>query len=173
MSFRAFTLSPNVADPWVGLENYQYWLIGNGASFLAHSTRITLLLVMVILPLDIIFGLGTAMVVSEKLPVRSFWRGVMLAGYASPSIAAGLVFDLMQKNAPYGIIYNALNTVFAMPEVGGMASSIPWAFWGLVMATVWRDFGLVYIILLAGLQSVPDELYEISRVDGAGPIQRF
>jgi ABC-type sugar transport system permease subunit len=97
----------------------------------------------------------------------------MLAGYASPAIAAGLVFGIMEQAATYGIVYQTLNLVFDIPASGGITSNTPWAFWGVVIAKVWRDFGFMYVVFLAGVQSIPKELYEISKVDGAGPVQRF
>jgi multiple sugar transport system permease protein len=62
---------------------------------------------------------------------------------------------------------------FSVPASGGITSNSPWAFWGVVFAKVWRDFGFMYVVFLAGVQSIPSELYEIAKVDGAGPVRRF
>ncbi|WP_435181062.1 carbohydrate ABC transporter permease [Halorussus sp. AFM4] len=173
LSFKQFTLNPDAVDPWVGLDNYQYWLFGAGQSLFLFSLKMTLLYELVVVPFDLVVALGAALVMNESLPARPFWRGLMLAGYASPAIAAGLTFGIMEQAAQYGIIYNTLNIVFDIPASGGITSNTPWAFWGVVIAKVWRDFGFMYVVFLAGVQSIPKELYEIAKVDGAGPVQRF
>ena len=173
LSFKQFTINPEAVDPWVGLANYRYWLLGGGQALFLFSLKMTLLYELVVVPFDLVVAMGAALVMNESLPARPFWRGIMLAGYASPPIAAGVVFATMEQAATYGIIYQALNTVFDIPASGGITANSPWAFWGVVIAKVWRDFGFMYVVFLAGVQSVPSELYEIAKVDGAGPIQRF
>lgn len=173
LSFQEFTVNPNQANNWVGLENYRYWLVGEGADLFRFSLRMSLIYVLVVIPLDLVMALGAALVMNESLPARPLWRGLTLAGYASPAAAAGLLFYLMEKAASYGIIYQMFDFFFQMPSSGGLVANTPWAFWGVVVAKVWRDFGFMYIVLLAGLQSIPKSLYEMSKVDGAGPVQRF
>ncbi|UPV76740.1 sugar ABC transporter permease (plasmid) [Halorussus limi] len=173
LSFKQFTLNPDAVDPWVGLENYEYWLFGQGQSLFLFSLKMTLLYELVVVPFDLVVALGAALVMNESLPARPFWRGLMLAGYASPAIAAGLVWGTMEQAATYGLVYNTLNIFFDIPASGGITSNTPWAFWGVVIAKVWRDFGFMYVVFLAGVQSIPKELYEIAKVDGAGPVQRF
>ncbi len=173
LSFKQFTLNPDAVDPWVGLANYRYWLLGGGQALFLFSLKMTLLYELVVVPFDLVVAMGAALVMNESLPARPFWRGIMLAGYASPPIAAGVVFATMEQAATYGIIYQALSVVFDIPASGGITANSPWAFWGVVIAKVWRDFGFMYVVFLAGVQSVPSELYEIAKVDGAGPVQRF
>lgn len=173
LSFQEFTVNPDVANKWVGLDNYKYWLFGDGASLLRFSLRMSLLYVLVVVPLDLVMALGAALVMNENLPARPLFRGLTLAGYASPAAAAGLLFYLMEKAASYGIIYQMFDFFFKMPSSGGLIANQPWAFWGVVFAKVWRDFGFMYIVLLAGLQAIPKSLYEMAKVDGAGPVQRF
>jgi multiple sugar transport system permease protein len=173
LSFKKFTLDPAVADPWVGLANYKYWLVGQGQSMFLFSLKMTVLYEIVVVPLDLVMALAAALVMNEALPARPIWRGIMLAGYASPPIAAGLVFAFMEQAQSYGFIYHIFEMMFTMPTSGGITANSPWAFWGIVLAKVWRDFGFMYVVFLAGVQSIPSELYEISKVDGAGPVQRF
>lgn len=173
LSFKQFTLNPNDVDPWVGLANYEYWLFGGGQELFLFSIKMTLLYELVVVPFDLLVALGAALVMNESLPGRPLWRGLMLSGYAAPAVAAGLTFAIMEQAATYGVVYNFLNIFFDIPASGGITSNTPWAFWGVVIAKVWRDFGFMYVVFLAGVQSIPKELYEISKVDGAGPVQRF
>ncbi|PSP76223.1 hypothetical protein BRC86_01835 [Halobacteriales archaeon QS_3_64_16] len=173
LSFRQFTLDPSLVNPWVGLENYQYWLFGGGQALFLFSIKMTLLYELVVIPFDLMVALAAALVLNETLPARPLWRGLMLAGYAAPPVAAGLTFAVMEQAASYGVVYNFLNMFFSVPASGGITSNSPWAFWGVVFAKVWRDFGFMYVVFLAGVQSIPKELYEIAKVDGAGPVRRF
>lgn len=173
LSFKRYTLTLNDVNPWIGLANYEYWLVGPGSALLYFSIKQTLLYEFVVVPLDVLVGLAVALVLNETFPARPFWRGLALAGYASPTVAAGLVFAVMSDASSYGVIYQLFQFFFDIPASGGLTSTTPWAFWVVVFAKVWRDFGFMYIILLAGLQSIPGDLYEIAKVDGAGPIQRF
>lgn len=180
LSFREFTLNPNLADPWTGLSNYEYWLLGGGQALFIFSLKMTILYELLVVPFDLVVALGAALLMNErfKLPglgteTRPLWRGLMLAGYASPAIAAGLTWGIMEQAAQYGIVYQFFQIFFDIPASGGITGNRPWAFWGVVIAKVWRDFGFMYVVFLAGVQSIPSELYEISKVDGANPVQRF
>jgi multiple sugar transport system permease protein len=173
LSFQDYTLNPDVPNPWVGLRNYQYWLLGAGQALFLFSIKMTLMYEFIVIPLDLLMALGAALVLNETLPARPLWRGIMLIGYAAPPVAAGLTFAFMEQAAVYGVIYKIVNAIFNVPEQGGMIANTPWAFWGVIIAKVWRDFGFMYVVFLAGVQSIPRELYEIAKVDGAGPLQRF
>lgn len=173
LSFKQFTLDPALSDPWVGIANYEYWLFGGGQALFLFSIKMTLLYELVVVPFDLLVALAAALVMNEALPARPLWRGLMLAGYAAPPVAAGLTFAVMEQAASYGVVYNFLSVFFDIPASGGITSNSPWAFWGVVLAKVWRDFGFMYVVFLAGVQSIPRELYEIAKVDGAGPVQRF
>jgi ABC-type sugar transport system permease subunit len=133
----------------------------------------TLLYELVVVPFDLVVALAAALVMNEAMPGRPLFRGLMLAGYASPPIAAGLLFGIMQQGDTYGVIFHIMDFFFGIPEAGGITANTPWAFWGVVIAKVWRDFGFMYIVFLAGVQSIPSSLYEMAKVDGAGPVQRF
>lgn len=175
LSFKEYTLSVSTADPWVGLQNYKYWLMGAGTSILLFSVKQTLLFTLVVVPLDLLLAMGAALVMNEKMPARPLFRGLVLAGYAAPPVAAGLTWALMEQAAVYGVVFQAINALpfLSIPVSGGMTSNTPWAFWSVVIPMMWRDFAFMYIVLLAGLQSIPSSLYEMATVDGAGPIRRF
>lgn len=175
LSFKHYTISPNQVNPFVGLQNYMYWLAGAGTSLLVFSIKQTLLFGLVVLPLTLIMAMGAALVMNEEMPARPLFRGLILAGYAAPPVAAGIVWAIMEQGAVYGIIYQFLNQLplISIPQSGGMTANTPWAFWAVVIPKMWRDFAFIYVVLLAGIQSVPSSLYEMAKVDGAGPVQRF
>lgn len=172
LSFKQYTQDPNAVNPWVGLQNYEYWLVGEGSSLLLFSFKMTLLYELAVVPLGLVVALAAALVMNESMPARPLFRGLLLAGFATPPITAGLLFGFMGRAESYGVLYNFVTAFFSISGAG-LTTNTPWAFWTVVVAKVWRDFGFMYVVFLAGLQSVPSSLYQMAKVDGAGPIQRF
>lgn len=158
---------------WVGFEHYEYWLLGDGSSLLLLSIKMTFLYEIAVISLVIVLGLATALVFNQPLPARPFLRGLMIAAFATPMAAAAVVWRYLAHPSSYGVISNFLTDLGLTFGGGGIMSNAPWAFWIVVTAKVWRDFGFAYIIFLAGLQSIPNSLFEMAKADGAGPIQRF
>lgn len=173
LSFKDFTVAANEPNQWVGLENYRYWLVGEGASLLLFSVKMTILYELVVVPFDAVVAIAAALVMNESMPARPLWRGFMLAGYAAPPIAAGIVWATMEQGAAYGTVFHIMNDIFPIPSAGGLTANRPWAFWAVIIPKVWRDFGFMYVVVLAAVQSIPSSLYEMAKVDGAGPVQRF
>ncbi|MFB6113318.1 MAG: carbohydrate ABC transporter permease [Halodesulfurarchaeum sp.] len=174
LSFKNYTIGTGV-NPWVGLDNYAYWIVGGGSTVLLFSIKQTIIYGLVVVPFDLVMALIAALVMNEELPARPLLRGLTLAGYAAPPVAAGITWAMMEHAASYGVVYQWLNMLpfISIPSAGGMTATTPWAFWAVILPKVWRDFGFMYVVLLAGVQSIHPSLYEMSKVDGASPIQRF
>ena len=122
-------------------------------------------------PIQIMLSLVLAILLNSKR-VRGFrlFRTVIFMPYITNMVAAGYVFQLLM-NKRSGL-FNQLLDVFFIPEV-------PWleTVWGarvsLVILVMWAWVGYHMIIMLAGLQTIPQELSEAARIDGANPIQVF
>jgi multiple sugar transport system permease protein len=151
------------------LENYQRIL--NDPAF-GQSFRFTILFVAASVPLEIILGLMFAMLLNEKMPFRSALRAFVLIPWAIPAAISGRIWELI-----YNYHYGLAN--FLVMKLGISAGSINWlgsepgAFVALVISDVWKTSPFVAIILLAGLQTIPQELYEQGKTDGANLWQRF
>jgi multiple sugar transport system permease protein len=154
---------------WVGLENYER-MIHDGAFW--HAIWTTLLYMVAVVFVAIAFGLGSALVLNRPFRGRILARGVMTLPWAFPDVPTVLVFIWM------------LNPNFGVMNV--FARMLPWvhenqkwlldsklAFACVVLATVWKGFPFYSLVILAALQTVPNELAEAARVDGATKVQAF
>lgn len=153
---------------FVGLANYIN-LIQNSA-FLA-SIRITVSYA----TLNVIFSVGagllTALLVNKRFKGRGGVRALLTAPWAFPDIASVIVF-IWILNSAFGVV-GILNQHLPFDTSGGWLTSSPYAFISIIGMSMWKTFPFYSIVLLASLQSVPDDLLEAATVDGAGPFQRF
>lgn len=137
-----------------------------------QSVQFTLLFVGATVPLELLLGLAFAILVHEKVPFRGFLRVSLLIPWAVPAAVSGRVWELI-----YNYSYGLAN--FFLFETGLTGTPVNWlgskgsAFLALVLADVWKTTPFVSIILLAGLQTIPDELYRQAAVDGASFVRRF
>lgn len=177
----AFTLVPmltsawvslhewNLISPmrWVGLDNYRELLT-------APATREvfwhTLLYVAGYLPLVYVGGLGLALALNQRMPARAFFR----AAYFLPVVTSWVVVALVWKwllNPTNGLVNDVLGAV-GLPQPGWWTDP-SWALPSVILASAWKDLGFVMVILLAGLQAIPDDVLEAANMDGAGGLRRF
>lgn len=149
------------APTWVGVENYKR-LLSDSATIQAFWH--TLLYVLGYLPLVYCGGLALALVLNTRLPARGLLRAV----YFLPVITSWVVVALVWKwilNPSSGVVNTALGAL-GLPEPGWWTDP-HWAMASVILASAWKDLGFVMVILLAGLQGIPGELYEAARIDGA------
>lgn len=149
------------APTWVGVENYKR-LLSDPATIQAFWH--TLLYVLGYLPLVYCGGLALALVLNTRLPARGLLRAV----YFLPVITSWVVVALVWKwilNPSSGVVNTVLGAL-GLPEPGWWTDP-RWAIASVILASAWKDLGFVMVILLAGLQGIPGELYEAARIDGA------
>lgn len=166
----AFT-SRIVGDPgqFVGLDNFRYLL--KWPSF-TRAVSNTIMLVIVSDALKLVIGLGLALLLNERIRGRTLFRSMILLPWAMPGFVAFLAWKLLLM--PIG---GGVNLV--LTETGLHTGIIDWlgqkstAMPSVIAASVWRGFPFWVISFLAALQSVPQELYEAAKIDGATAWQRF
>jgi ABC-type sugar transport system permease subunit len=121
-------------------------------------------------PTSIALGLAVAVGLNLKLPGRTLLRSIffvpVIISLVAVALIAGWIF-----NDNYGIINAALNAV-GIGSVPWLSSS-KWAMTSLIIATLWIRLGFNMVVYLAALQSIPTELYDAARVDGAAAWKRF
>jgi multiple sugar transport system permease protein len=176
-----FTLIPMVSSLWVSLHQWNLispmkWVgFGNYVDLLGDemTRRVflhTLIYVAGYLPLVYVGGLALALALNQKLKGRSFLR----ATYFLPVVTSWVVVALVWKwllNPTNGLVNQVLGA-FGLPEPGWWTDP-QWALPAVILSSAWKDLGFVMVILLAGLQAIPGELYEAAMVDGSSPWQRF
>ncbi|MFT4280968.1 carbohydrate ABC transporter permease [Microbacterium sp.] len=152
---------------WVGFDNYVH-LVQDPATQRAFLN--TLYYLVGYLPLVYIGGLALALALNVRLRGRNILRGV----YFLPVVTSWIVVALVWRwllNPSVGIV-NATLAVFGIDGPGWWTDPA-WSMPSIILASAWKDLGFVMIILLAGLQAIPQEMYEAAKVDGAGPWRRL
>lgn len=182
LGFLAFTLIPVFAafalafmewnafsDPvWVGLRNFQE-MLSNETFWIALTNTIGYTLGHV--PLTLVLALGLAMLLNRKLKGIGFFRVAIFFPYITSLVAVAVVWNML-FNPTTGPINQLLEGI-GIANPPGWTSSSDWAMPAVIITSVWRDMGYYMILYLAGLQSIPSELYEAAEVDGANAWQRF
>ncbi len=165
--FNIFT--PTLEGGFVGVANYVE-LLQTGAFWNALGN--TLIWTIGTLTLQIVFGVGMALVLHQNIWFRSLARSLILFPYFISTVVAVLVWKWL-FNDLYGIMNHFLITIglieFPMDYLGTM----PNAMISVILVGAWKYFPFVVIAVLARLQTIPDALYEAAKIDGAGPIARF
>ena len=144
------------------LEDVDFW----------HALRFTILFTVTAVVLETIFGLLFALLLNETFRGRGVLRTIILIPWAIPTIVSAKVWKLI-FDYTYGILnFLVVNLGFSSGKINWLGSSFA-AFWSLITAEVWKTTPFVVIILLAGLQAIPRDLYRQAKVDGAGLFKRF
>jgi len=131
----------------------------------------TLYFVLAGVPLSIAASLGAALLLSSPLArLRSFFRTALFTPVVTTLVAVAVIWRYLLSTR-YGMINFALGHLGIGPI--DWLGDPHWAMPAIILFAVWKGFGYNMVILLAGLQSIPRELYEAARVDGASALQRF
>jgi multiple sugar transport system permease protein len=150
------------------MENYQELL---NDSVARHSFRVTVVFVAVTTLCELFLGLLLALLINHRFPGRGSLRACVLVPWAIPTVVSAQMWRFLFNDA-YGLInYSAFGS--------DVNRYIPWlaeggtALFAIILADVWKTTSFAALLILAGLQIIPDELYQAARVDGAGAWKRF
>jgi multiple sugar transport system permease protein len=166
--FDIYSLGDVRSTRFVGLKNYHDLLT---SPLFWTALRNTLYFVLVGGPLSVIASLAAAVLVNVKLlHFRPFFRGAFFAPWVTSLVAVALVWRYIY-HPQYGPLNAALGWVGIAPI--DWLGSTRWAMPAIILLSVWKNFGYNMLVFLAGLQSIPPELYEAAALDGAGAWRRF
>ena len=133
------------------------------------SLRNTAIFTIIAVPLTMVLALCLALLLNNKLKGRAVFRGVMFFPYVASLIAMAAVWNQI-FHPSWGPVNQLLNW-FGLESIQFTTS--PWIIPNIAFFTAWRNMGYFMIIYLAGLQSIPIELYEAASIDGASGWKRF
>lgn len=154
---------------WNNFANYKAVL---GSGDFAHSLGVTLHFVIIVLIIELVLGIGVALLLNQSIIFRSFFRSLIMVSWAVPTIVASLIFMWMYQN-DFGVFNYMLMTLHVIPDKINWLNSFDLALYAIMLVAVWRQTPLVITMILAGLQSIPTSLYEAAYIDGAGRFQTF
>ncbi len=156
------------SEPWT-LANYR-WL-ATSAEFW-NAVFVTIKLVAVVGGVSLAIGLGTALLVNQRFKGRSVARLLVALPWAVPEVVAVVIWAWMLDSS-FGIINWALQVSGLLSAPVEFASNATAAFFAVSAVMIWKGYPFVSIMLLAGLQSIPEEHHQAAQVDGASTWQRF
>jgi multiple sugar transport system permease protein len=153
---------------FVGLANYAA-LLENPLFWTA--LRNTFYFALIGGPLTVAISLGAALIVNAKLVrFKSFFRTVYFLPFVTTLVAVAIVWRYLY-HPEYGLLNYALGAVGVDPI--NWLGDPKWAMPAIILLAAWKNFGYNMLIFIAGLQAIPEELYEAAAIDGAGVVRRF
>jgi multiple sugar transport system permease protein len=152
---------------FIGADNYRD--LFNDPN-LRGAVRFTLLFVFGSTALELVLGLLVALLLNASFRGRRFARAINLIPWAIPAIVAAYAFRWLLDDQ-FGLIPHWINLLFAQ-RIAPLADPLL-AQLSLILVNVWKNAPFMAVVFLAGLQGVPDDLYEAAKVDGANGWQRF
>lgn len=137
-----------------------------------QSLKFTLLFILAAVPLELLLGMAFALLLNEAIPLRGILRAVILIPWAIPTAISARTWELIY-NFNYGLAnFIVTNLHLSSAPVNWLGTGTG-AFIALLLTEVWKTTPFVAIIILAGLQAIPDELYQQARIDRANMFQSF
>jgi multiple sugar transport system permease protein len=150
---------------FIGFKNYIRAFTGTGADTFWPAFWFTTELTIVTMILELVIGFGMALIMNKAFRGRGLVRASVLVPWAIPTAVSAQLW-LWNFN-PTGVINGVFHT-------NVIWTGRHWAsFWAIVIADVWKTAPFIALLVLAGLQIIPNELYEAAKVDGATAVQSF
>lgn len=165
LSFTSYDLF--TAPQWIGVQNYSDLLSGDDT--FRHALVNTFYFVIIGLPLNLVVSLATALLLNERLRGILFFRALYYVPSLVPSVASGVLW-ISLFDPQYGILDGILR-FFHLPSIDWLTDPT-WIKPAIIIIMLW-GVGSGMIIFLAGLQNIPEQLYESAKIDGAGVLGRF
>ncbi|MDQ3516964.1 MAG: sugar ABC transporter permease [Gemmatimonadota bacterium] len=150
--FRNYTRLVSHPLFWTALQNTFYFALVGG-------------------PLTLAASLGAALLVNARLTrFKGFFRTIYFIPFVTTLVAVAIVWRYLY-HPQYGLLNYALGA-FGIGPIDWLGDP-KWAMPAIILMAVWKNFGYNMLIFIAGLQAIPEELYESARIDGAGALRQF
>lgn len=154
--------------PFIELRNYAFAFTKD--PLFLNALAVTLKYAIVAVPLNLLLSLPIALGLNQ---VKQF-RAVFRSAFFLPTVASAVAVSLIWRSVydPQAGWLNALMDGLGLPERSWLAEPAT-ALWAIMATALWQDLGYNILILLAGLQTIPEDFYDASKVDGASAWRRF
>jgi multiple sugar transport system permease protein len=166
--FDVYAIGDPATARWVGLTNYSQVLT---TPLFWQALGNTLLLVLAGGPLSVLTSLAAALAVSaRRVRAPGLFRSIFFIPVVTTLVAVAIVWRYLY-HPHYGLVNWALAALH-LPTVDWLGDP-HWAMPAIILMTVWKNFGYNMLIFIAGLHTIPEDLYEAARLDGADAWARF
>jgi len=168
-SFMKYKLDGVTPPSFVGWDNYSY-VLTDPDWWSAVSNTLIFTVVSVILECDL--GLAVAMVANSKFKGRTVFRVAILVPWAIPTVVSSKIWSWM-VNDIYGVVNIVLTDLHILPQKIAWLATPATALPVIIAVDVWKATPFMALLLLAGLQLIPKDLYEAGSIDGATKVRQF
>ncbi|MDX6565862.1 MAG: multiple sugar transport system permease protein, partial [Gaiellales bacterium] len=158
-----------VPTHFIGLGNFRALLHDD---LFIQSFKIGLIWAGAVTAIQFVLALGLALLLSSPLRLRGFARSLALVPWAMPPVVVGIMWKLVYQQQA-GVLNEVLRRVHGPLQGTDWLASFTYALPAVIIVGVWAGMPQTTIALLAGLQTIPDELHEAAATDGAGMFRRF
>ncbi len=160
---------PGSGYPFIGLENYIEIFKDERA---LASILFTLKFTVATVVLELLIGFAAALVMNKAFRGRGLVRAAILIPWAIPTSVSAMMWKFIY-NDQYGLFNDILYKLGIIDNYQAWLSTADGSFMALVITDVWKTAPYMALLILAGLQIIPEELYEAAKIDGANIFQRF
>ena len=160
------------AAHFIGLSNYGSLLTGFNHQLFWNSVVVTIQYVVASEVFKFIIGITVALILHSAVRGRSLWRALLFLPWSVPIVVSAYAWRWIYDDR-LGMVNIVLGHFGLIHQPVLFLSSATLALWSVIAATVWQGTPFWTMTYLAGLQSIPQELYEAARIDGGGPVQNF
>jgi multiple sugar transport system permease protein len=169
LSLKDAALLNATTAPFAGLDNFERLLTDE---IFWAAVKNTLVLTTTSIAGSLVLGMSLALVLNENLPGRNFFRGIALIPWVVPGVVVALL-TLYMFNSQVGVIDYVLVKLGLAERFVDWFGSTRNALWAIILANIWNQTPFYMLMILAGLQTVPQDEYDAAKVDGANVVQRF
>jgi len=156
------------AAPFIALRNYAFAFTKD--PLFLNALGVTLKYAIVAVPLNLVIALPIALGLNQVTRLRAVFRSAFFLPTVASAVAVSLIWRAVYD--PQGGWLNALMGGLGLPERSWLAEPST-ALWAIMATALWQDLGYNILILLAGLQTIPEDFHDAAKVDGAGAWRRF
>ena len=166
---RQYLLEPE-NNAWIGLENFRTFLFGNPKLGLYVKNTVFWVIGSVVGRVSV--GFILALLLNREMPFRGLYRALALIPWVMPMVVAAIVWQWI-FNANWGIANYLLQSIGLIEKNVVWLADRNWIWPAILLVSIWKGYPFSYAFLLAGLQVIPQDLYEAATIDGSNRWSSF
>jgi multiple sugar transport system permease protein len=157
---------------FIGLGNY-YALLTNPIYNFMTSVRVSIVYVAASIGIKFVLGMCMALLLNERFKGRAVMRAILFLPWAMPTLIVALAWAWILQGSPSGLLNMIAIDYFGSDTLIQFLADPRLALWSVIVAAVWQGTPFWTMMFLAGMQAIPQEMYEAAKIDGANAFQRY